>query len=158
MALIATAAGSAFVWQVRRWHVHRNPVRRKRHSLLKPAQRYAYAILHAAVGDFASIQAGVSLSQVIVTENQSSRRGTTSRIDQPVELDFLLCSPETLEPRMAVLLTGDMEADGKRRSGKGELRLSKQLHRVGLPVLSMEFDREYDLEHLREIVETNFIA
>ena len=153
-ALIVTAAGSAVAWQARRWQLSRRaPGCRKRQSLLKPAQRYIYSRLQEAVGEQFSIQASVPVSRVIVTEKPARRRGSSRQGVTVPEIDFLLCEPATLEPRMVILCSPEATSESRTRSDKESQRLVRKMKSAGLAALMLEPDREYDAETLQEEIE-----
>ena len=146
-ALIVAAAGTAAAWQARRWRSRRAVSRRIRQSLLKPAHRYFYALLRDAVDD-CSIQVGVEARRVWSEPPRSrSLRALGTQC-----IDFLICDPETLTPKAAILLRSEEEenpATGKRLACD---QLRKHLEAAGLPCIICDAEAEYDVETLVELL------
>ena len=145
-ALIVAAAGTAAAWQARRWRSRRAVSRRIRQSLLKPAHRYFYALLRDAVDD-CSIQVGVEARRVW----SEPPRSRVLRALGGQCIDFLICDPETLAPKVAVLLRSEEEnsAAGKRLACD---QLRKHLGAAGLPCIICDAEAEYDVETLAELL------
>ena len=146
-ALIVAAAGTAAAWQARRWRRRRAPVRRIRQSLLKPAHRYFYALLRDAVDD-CSIQVGVEARRVWSEPPRSrSLRALGGQC-----IDFLVCDPETLAPKVAVLLRSEDDGSAASNMQTPCEQLRKHLEAAGLPCIICDADAEYDVETLVELL------
>jgi hypothetical protein len=122
----------------------------RRASLLTPAERKFYRVLQGAVlGDW-PIFAMVRLADLIQVKAQTRNFRKWFNPIVAKHIDFVLCDPETLEPRLAIELD-DATHDTPKRIERDQL-VNAALAAAGLPLLRVRVAGSYDLAELRKAV------
>lgn len=126
------------------------PPYQKRASLLTPAERQFYRVLQGAVAGDWPIFAMVRLADLIQVKPRtpSYRRWLGPIIGK--HIDFVVCDPENLEPRLAIELD-DASHDTPQRQERDRL-VNEALAAAGLPLLRVRVASGYDLAALRKQV------
>ena len=124
---------------------------RRRDDFLSPAERNFFRILYQAVGENALICAKVNLADLFYVPSRDSAeyRVYTNKIDRK-HVDFVLCDPQTLTPRLGIELDdrSHERADRQQR----DYFVSNVFAEAGLPLLRVKVQRSYALQELTELV------
>jgi very-short-patch-repair endonuclease len=126
------------------------PPYQKRRSLLTAAEIRFYRVLQGAVvGDW-PIFAMVRLADLIQVK---AKTAGYQRWFNPIvakHVDFVICDPETLEPRLAIELD-DASHNSPKRIARDQL-VNAALAAAGLPLLRVRAAKSYDAGDLRKQV------
>lgn len=145
---LVLALGAGIVYLLARRVRPAKPPYQKRSSLLTPAETKFYRVLQGAVvGDW-PIFAMVRLADVIQVKRKTPgyRRWFNPIVGKHV--DFVICDPETLEPRVAIELD-DATHDTPARIERDKL-VNAALDAAGLPLLRVRVAGNYDQAALRK--------
>lgn len=108
-----------------------------------------FRVLTKVVGNRGHILAQVSLKQLLYLPGKDQttpgRRTWQNKINQR-SLDFLICDPATLQPRLAIELDDSSHARPDRQTRDEEVHL--MLEASGLPTVRILCDRNYDTREL----------
>ncbi|WP_418139257.1 DUF2726 domain-containing protein [Oceanimonas smirnovii] len=120
----------------------RRPWRGKPKVLFEPAVMFspeaatAFALLEQAVNHRLRVFAAVQMSEVLAVSAAlgKAQREQAAQMMLGETLDFVLCSPGELMPRVVVALTDDSLS---RTDGRHRHRLLEQIETAGLPVVHL---------------------
>ena len=150
--MLATAgvAGAASLWLVQRNHnvKKRIPHFRRTKSLLASQQRAFYAALIRAVGPQPLVFARVNLAQVVQHPGDDPNYHEHWRRVCRRWLDFVICSPSSVSPILAIKLETRLER--KRRKLGGLDVLDDTLSSARIPLLRVSLADQYDPNELME--------
>lgn len=113
---------------------------RLRDDFLSPAERSLFGVLGQVVGARGIICPKVRLNDLIYVPNARQNRGQANRIDRK-HVDFVICSPETMKPRVVVELDDTSHAR-RDRQDRDEL-VDSALQSAGLPIVRVTARRQY---------------
>lgn len=88
----------------------------------------------------------VWLAELVATPKHDQQQLRYWRRVQRRRLDFLICSASTFKPILAIKL--ETESDSKRRRKSGPGIVEEILEDIGLPLLRLKAQDEYQAEHL----------
>lgn len=147
---LAIAATAAIVYWLAR-HLKPAPLPyQKRSSLLTPAETKFYRVLQGAVlGDW-PIFAMVRLADLIQVKSKTTNYRKWFNPIVGKHIDFVVCDPESLEPRLAIELD-DSTHDTPKRIER-DLMVNAALSAAGLPLLRVRVAKSYDVAELRKAV------
>ena len=128
-------------------------VYQRRSSLLSRQERAYFDVLDQAVGAHSRIFPKVRLAEIITYPAPNPRfRPHWQRVQRRC-VDFLLCTPNSLTPVLAVKL--ESRADRRKREMHGVDVLDDALELAGLPLMRIPLANEYELDVVaREIRST----
>ncbi len=114
---------------------------RQRDDFLSPAELAFFHVLHSAVGREYVICPKVRLADIVYVAQRRQRQAAFNRISSK-HVDFLLCDPETLAPRIAI------ELDDTSHRQKSRVKRDRFVNGVfaaaELPLLRVPVRRSYD--------------
>lgn len=118
-------------------------------DFLSAAELSFFHVLRSAVGADLVVLAKVRLGDLLFTRQPQKNQGARNRIQQK-HVDFVLCDPATMRPRLAVELddTSHQREDRKQRDGF----VDEALKAAGLPILHVRAARAYAPRELAELV------
>jgi hypothetical protein len=134
-----------------------------RDSLLSDAEREMFAALARTIGHRHQLLAKVRLTEVVqVSHRESLDDGQRHRLDTS-HVDFLLCQPRTLKPRLALLINrptaspdelehASTESDGQAATDETTEFVAQVLSQAGLPCVTMSADQRSDARQLRRLI------
>lgn len=147
---LVVAAAAIIVYLLARRARPAKPPYQKRKSLLTPAETKFFRVLQGAVAGDWPIFAMVRLADVIQVKSKTPgyRRWFNPIVGK--HIDFVICDPETLEPRLAIELD-DASHDKPERIERDRM-FNAALDAAGLPLLRVRVAGNYDLGALRKSV------
>ncbi len=150
--MLATAgiAGAASLWLLQRHQCakKRIPHFRRIRSVLNPSQRSFHDALVRAVGPRALIFARLNLAYLVEYPGDDPQYQTHWRRVCRRWLDFVICSPTTLSPVLAVKLETRLERKRRRLGGIDVLK--DTLTSARIPLLRLPVAESYDPAELME--------
>jgi hypothetical protein len=143
-------AGAASLWLVQRNHnvKKRIPHFRRTNSLLSPEQRAFYAALIRAVGPQPLVFVRVNLAHLVQHPGDDPNFHEHWRRVCRRWLDFVICSPSSVSPILAIKLETRLER--KRRTLGGIDVLDDTLSSARIPLLRVSLADQYDPAELME--------
>jgi len=124
-------------------------------SILTAAEFAFYDVLHSVVGSHLTILAKVRLSDIFHVANTSRPASYLSRISQE-HVDFLLCTPNTMQPVAAIELDDAGHQQARRR--KRDEFVDGVFKAAGLPLLHVPVKRVYSLHDIAVLLAPVFTA
>lgn len=122
---------------------------RIRDDFLSPAERSFFAALVVAIGDRAVVCPKVSLADVLFSTDRKHHRKFANRITQK-HLDFLLCSPGSLRPLLAVELD---DRSHERESAKQRDQFKDAACKAaGLPLVRISARSSHNPQELQSVL------
>ena len=118
---------------------------RVRDGFLSPAELLFCHALRSAVGAQAVVYAKVNLSDLLYVIRPNENASYRNRIAQK-HVDFLLCSPESMRPLVAIELD-DKTHEGKQRQERDQL-VNDACAAAGLPVVRIRAQSDYSAVEL----------
>ena len=119
-------------------------------SLLHRPQREFYRSLENATGERLKVFAKMHLADLIEVRPQRKDHDAVKQRVDSAHVDFVLCDPKSLEPRLAVQLCDPPGAtDDQGNPIKPDPFLGETLAAAGLPLLVVEKAKQYGTKHLR---------
>jgi hypothetical protein len=119
-------------------------------QFMSPAELSFYRVLKTQVAGRYEILVKVGLGDLFRVTNKEEWRTYRNKIDRK-HVDFLLCDPETLEPRLAIELD-DGSHMGERRV-KRDAFVNQVFAAAGLPLRRMPVMRAYTAEDIEGLIE-----
>ncbi len=146
----AGVAGAVSLWLSQRNHnaKHRIPHFRAAKSLMTPQQRAFHAALTQAVGPRPLVMTRVNLAQLVQHPGDNPKYQEHWRRVCRRWLDFVICSPGSVSPVLAIRLETRMER--KRRTLGGIDVLDDTLSSARIPLLRMPLADQYDAAELMD--------
>jgi hypothetical protein len=89
---------------------------RLRDDFLSQAEHSFYLVLRQMMGDYFTVLAKVNFSDLFYVSKPNENRTARNKIDRK-HVDFLICDPKTMKPRLAIEL--DDASHQRREPGKG---------------------------------------
>jgi len=125
----------------------------KKGPLLNRDQREFYRILQNAVADHLRIFAKVHLADLVsVRADGKDHESLQNRVDA-AHVDFVLCDPESLEPRLAIQMhDARQQEDDEHPPAEDDPFLGDTLSGVGLPLLTIEKNHLHGAKSLRRSI------
>lgn len=120
---------------------------RVRDDFLSPAELAFFQVLHGATSSHFYVCTKVRISDLVYVVNRRSNMGHANRIDRK-HVDFVLCEPATMTPKLVVELD-DSSHQRKDRRERDEL-VDSVFEAAGLPILHVPWSSSYDEEHLKQ--------
>jgi hypothetical protein len=105
---------------------------RQRDDFLSAAELSFYRVLKQAVGDRAMILCKVNLADVFFVARPNENRAYLNKIDRK-HIDFLLCEPNTMRPRVGIEL--DDASHGRQDRQQRDDFVNTVFNTAGLPLL-----------------------
>jgi hypothetical protein len=105
---------------------------RQRDDFLSPAEFSFYRVMVAAVGDRAVVCPKVNLADIFYVAQPNENQAYRNKIDRK-HVDFLLCDPTTLKPRLGIEL--DDSSHGRRDRRDRDGFVEQVFEAAGLPLL-----------------------
>ena len=118
-------------------------------NFLSPAELAFFQVLYSAASSHFYVCTKVRISDLVYVVNRRKNIGHANRIDQK-HVDFVLCDPTTMDPRLAVELD-DSSHQRKDRRERDEL-VDSVFEAAGLPILHVPWSRNYDREQLKQSI------
>jgi hypothetical protein len=126
------------------------PQYRKNKSLFTYRERVFYAALRRAVGNQYQIFAKVRLADFIWLTNEPADRKYHNNQINCKHVDFLLCSRYSHEPLLAIELD---DSSHKQPDAQGRDKFKNDtFSAIGLPLLRVELQPEYETETIRQLI------
>ncbi|HMP79517.1 MAG TPA: DUF2726 domain-containing protein [Pirellulaceae bacterium] len=130
---------------------HRRLPYQKRSRLVTKAElRFYRALLRSAQDDFLVFSMVRVADLLLVPESTPQRRLWLNRIVGK-HIDFVLCDPGTLEPKLAIELD-DATHQREDRAARDQF-LNQAFEAAGLPLLRVAVQESYEAKSLREAIE-----
>lgn len=148
--VLVIAALSVVVYLLARRATPPKPPYQKRPSLLTPAETKFYRVLQGAVAGDWPIFAMVRLADLIQVK---AKTPGFQRWFNPIvgkHIDFVVCDPDTLEPRLAIELD-DASHDTPKRIERDRI-VNAALDAAGLPLLRVRVAGSYNQGELRKSI------
>ncbi len=133
------------VWR-QRGGIHGFPEFDKQRSLMTPQQRALYRELVKVVGSYAVVVPRVNLSAVVKLREDKPRFQKHWQRVARHWLDFVVCSPQSISPTLAIKL--ETRADRKRRKLGGFDVMQDCLKSSGIPLIRLRSATKYDPSEL----------
>ncbi|MBW3598128.1 MAG: DUF2726 domain-containing protein [Planctomycetes bacterium] len=127
------------------------PPLEKRGSLLSPVQQQFYHALTAAVGDRFAVCPMVRLADVLQVRGEPQDRGAWQRRIDSRRVEFLLCDPQSLAPRVCVVLTERAEPPAEPQDR--DTFLEDASAAAGLPLVRVPTAKVYEARRLSEAID-----
>ena len=122
----------------------------KKQYLLTQAERAFYETLTKAAGDQVRLFAKVRLSDLVyVAPGTKDRQTYNNRVLQK-HVDFVLCSPATVSPVLAVELDDSSHRRDERK--ERDVFVDELFRTVGLPLVRIPVRTSYDLNELAQLI------
>ncbi len=118
----------------------------QRKPLLEQSHRRLYDCLLQAVGNHSKVFIKVHLADLVKNPGQDPKYRTHWTRVQRRAIDFLLLSPTSLVPVMAIKL--ESKADNKRRRLRGPDVIEEVLRDINVPLLRLPVQEHYDVKDL----------
>ena len=118
-------------------------------NFLSPAELAFFQVLYSAASSHFYVCTKVRISDLVYVVNRRKNIGHANRIDRK-HVDFVLCDPTTMDPRLAVELD-DSSHQRKDRRERDEL-VDSVFEAAGLPILHVPWSRNYDREQLKQSI------
>jgi len=118
----------------------------QRKPLLDETQRELYECLMQAVGEHSKVFAKVRLADLVKNPGSDPKFRTHWTRVQRRAVDFLLLSPNSLTPVMAIKL--ESKANNKRRRMKGPDVVEDVLRDINVPLLRLPVQEHYEVKDL----------
>lgn len=114
---------------------------RQRDDFLSPAEFSFYRVLAAAIGSQAIICPKVGLGDVFYVAHSNNKQSFRNKIDRK-HVDFLLCDPQTMRPRLGIEL--DDASHGRAERVERDQFVDGVFAAAGLPLLRFPARSGYD--------------
>jgi hypothetical protein len=147
--LLAAAAVSMLLLLFWRhyWHRRRFPELERQQSLLSPQQHTLYQQLTKLVGAYSVVLPRVNLSELVMSPGaRRSYEDHWKRVRREW-VDFVVCSPSSISPVLAVKLE-TRAAERKRRKSGGLDVLEDTLTSAKVPLLRLNSSESYDANEI----------
>ena len=118
-------------------------------NFLSPAELAFFQVLHSAASSHFYVCTKVRISDLVYVVNRRNNMGHANRIDRK-HVDFVLCDPTTMTPKLVVELD-DSSHQRKDRRERDEL-VDSVFEAAGLPILHVPWSRSYDREQLKQSI------
>jgi very-short-patch-repair endonuclease len=118
---------------------------RQRDDFLSPAEFSFYRVLASAIGNRAVICPKVNLVDVFYVARQQKNQTYRNKIDRK-HVDFLICDPNTMLPRLGVEL--DDASHGRRDRQQRDEFVDRVFKAAGLPLLRIPAQAAYNANAL----------
>jgi hypothetical protein len=126
------------------------PPYEKRGSLLTPAEQQFFHVLAAAVGDRLAICPMVRISDLLQVREGAPERGSWQGRINSKHIDFVLCDPYSLTPRVCIELDDATHQQPERQ--ERDAFVNGAFAAAGLPLLRIPTAKTYDARSLHETV------
>ncbi len=126
------------------------PPYERRGSLLTPAEQQFYHALAAAVGDRFTICPMVRVADVLQVKNEAQDRGAWQNRINSKHVDFVLCDPQSLSPRVCIELDDASHQHPERQAR--DAFLNESFAAAGLPLLRVPTAKVYDARQLNDSI------
>lgn len=126
------------------------PPYEKRGSLLTPAEQQFYHALTAAVGDRFAICPMVRVAELLQVRHEARERGAWQGRINSKHIDFVLCDPQSLTPRVCLELDDATHEQPERQAR--DAFLNESFASAGLPLLRVPTAKNYDARQLNESI------
>jgi hypothetical protein len=123
-----------------------------RERLVTKAELRFYRALQIAIVDDYEVFAMVRIADVLIIPAQTHQRKKWLNKILAKHVDFVLCDPGTLAPRLAIELD-DTSHDRPDRQGRDEF-VDHAFESAGLPLLRVRVSQSYDPRSIRELINT----
>ena len=148
---LVLAMVAAFIWLVRTFSSRgRLPYRVKERLVTKAELRFYRALQKAAGKDF-EIFAMVRIADILMVPPEHSQRRKWLGKILAKHVDFVLCDPASLAPRIAIELDDSSHERPDRRE-RDEF-VDHAFESAGLPLLRIKNNSSYDSAALRELID-----
>lgn len=114
-------------------------------QIFSPAEANFYRVLKQLVGENLLIFPKMALKEFLFVTDQDSFQSHYNRIDRK-HVDFLLCSPNTLQPVFAIELDDQSHRQAER--GQRDIFVETTLAKAGLPLLRIPVRASYNTQEL----------
>ena len=118
----------------------------KPRPFLNPVEATVYKALSNVFDAKTKVLAKVCLAELVAIPKPDRQHLAHWRRVQRRSVDFLICSEPTLKPALAIKL--ETESDSKKRRASGPDILEDVLLHIGLPLLRLPAQEEYDAKDL----------
>lgn len=114
---------------------------RQRDDFLSPAEFSFYRVLAAAIGNRAVICPKVGLGDVFYVARSDNRQSFRNKIDRK-HVDFIVCDPQTMKPRLGIEL--DDASHGRADRAERDHFVDGVFEAAGLPLVHVPARSGYD--------------